>query len=95
METLSRTLPTRTANRTEKSTFCKLSSLQILQFRPKVFVNDWLTVTNRIPPVNGAQGHRRLPKTRPPGVTLGQITEVPADTLPKRFRPRAVHLRLN
>jgi hypothetical protein len=55
----------------------KLSSLQILQFRPKVFVNDWLTVTNWVPRVNDAQGQSRLPKTRQLGVTVGQVTEVP------------------
>ena len=59
----------------------KLSSLQILHFRPKVFVNDWLTVTNWVPRVNDAQGHSRLPKTHQPGVTLGPVTKVPADIM--------------
>ncbi len=39
---------------------CNLKCLQILA-RPKVIVNDWLTVTNWVPPVNDAQGH--LPVT--------------------------------
>ena len=40
---------------------CNSNHLQNLA-RPKVIVNDWLTVTNRVPPVNDAQGHCQLPK---------------------------------
>ena len=40
----------------------------------KGFVNDWLTVTNRVPPVNDAQGHF--------WVTEDGVTGGPRDRLP-------------
>jgi len=66
METFSRPTPTRTAQNCGQSfkfeLICNLNRLQNLA-RPKVIVNDWLTVTNWVPPVNDAQGHSRLRKT--------------------------------
>jgi hypothetical protein len=42
-----------------------------LQFQPlaelssaKGYVNDWLTLTNQVPPVNDAQDQSQLPKDR-------------------------------
>jgi hypothetical protein len=39
----------------------RLQSLPLAELSPaKGYVNDWLTVTNWIPPVNDAQGHFRV-----------------------------------
>ena len=40
---------------------CNSNALQNLA-RPKVIVNDWLTVTNWVPRVNDAHGQSQLPK---------------------------------
>jgi hypothetical protein len=38
-------------------------------------MNDWLTVTNRVPPVNDAQVHLRLPKMSNQAFRLDRLPE--------------------
>jgi hypothetical protein len=62
METFSRPTPTENYKPSLKPVLvCNYYRLQNLA-RPKVIVNDWLTVTNWVPPVNEALGLFRLPK---------------------------------
>jgi thiamine-monophosphate kinase len=62
---------------------CNLNHLQNLA-RPKGIVNDWLTVTNWVPPVNAAQGHSRLPKRGNQVRPMGQVPE-------ERFRNSPIY----
>ena len=56
METLSRTLLPEQQPEAFISTPCRLSNLQNFS-SSQVDVNNWLTVTNWVPPVNDAHGH--------------------------------------
>lgn len=40
-------------------------------------MNDWLTVTNMVPPVNDGRTDLRLPKAGNPEGTMGQVTGEP------------------
>ena len=52
---------------------CNTNRLQYLA-QVKRFVNDWLTVTNMVPPVNDGKADLRLPKAGNPEGTKGQVT---------------------
>lgn len=67
MDTLARPFTYRNWDQSLKTgVVCNSNVLQNLA-RPKVIVNDWLTVTNWVPRVNDAQGQPRLPKDRNSG----------------------------
>jgi hypothetical protein len=77
MDTLAR--PTLLGLRPELKIFPRLQSQPLAELSSvKGIVNDWLTVTNWVPPVNDAQAHFGLPKggnRGAPGTGTGKTLE--------------------
>ena len=86
---LSRALPTENSDRNLQVEPVCHESLAELTASAKDLLNDWLTVTNWVPPVNDAYGHSRLPKTYQPGVTQDGNGSVRA------VEPSVEHFRRN